>query len=240
MAKLKDLTNQRFGRLTVISRAPNDGRYVCWNCKCDCGNIKITRSASLMSGKVQSCGCLFKETRPKPEDLTGQKFGKLTALAITDLREDRRPLWKCRCDCGNLILVKSHDLVNGTRVSCGCKGKSAGESIIEVILQENKIDYIFNKPYFSDLILPSGLPARYDFILLDKGIPYRLIEYDGEQHFKEISSFKGTLKERQKHDNIKNKYALEHNIPLVRIPYYELQNITYEMIFSDKYLVKGD
>ena len=240
MAKLKDLTNQRFGRLTVVSRAPNDGRYVCWNCKCDCGNEKIIRSTSLCSGRTQSCGCLFKETRPKPENLVGQRFGKLTVLEITELRNDRRPIWKCRCDCGNLILAKSHDLTNGTKLSCGCKNKSAGESVIEVILQENNIDYLYNKNYFTDLVLPSGFLGRYDFVLLKNNKPYRLIEYDGEQHFKDIPIFKGSLKERQNNDAIKNQYALQHNIPLVRIPYYELHNINYDMIFSDKYLVKGD
>ena len=36
--KFVDRTNQRFGKLTVIERAPNKGRYVQWRCKCDCGN----------------------------------------------------------------------------------------------------------------------------------------------------------------------------------------------------------
>ena len=37
---------------------------------------------------------------------------------------------------------------------------------------------------------------------------------------------------------MKNEYALSHNIPLVRIPYWERDNITLEMILEDKYLIK--
>jgi len=39
-------------------------------------------------------------------------------------------------------------------------------------------------------------------------------------------------------DKEKNEYALSNNIPLVRIPYWERDNITLEMIMGDKYLVR--
>lgn len=59
----KDLTGQRFGRLTVISKCDKNDigksySYTCWKCKCDCGNIIITPSRSLLSGDSKSCGCL--------------------------------------------------------------------------------------------------------------------------------------------------------------------------------------
>lgn len=241
MPAFKDLTGQRFGRLIAISRAPNQGRYVCWNCKCDCGNEKIIRAASLTSGKTQSCGCLYKETRPICEDLTGQKFGKLTVIEKTELRKDNRPVWKCQCDCGGITLANSHELKQGLRVSCGCRGKSAGESIIESLLQLHQISYKYNAPYFQDLIMPRCTIGRYDFILFDaNNQPYRLIEYDGEQHFRDVPIFKGTLKQRQEYDKIKNEYAFEHNIPLVRIPYWEQQNITIDMILGDQFLIKKE
>lgn len=68
MAKLKDLTNQKFYRLTVIKRvedyiSTNDSsnRYVQWLCKCDCGNEVLALGTNLRRGKVKSCGCLSKE-----------------------------------------------------------------------------------------------------------------------------------------------------------------------------------
>lgn len=239
MPALKDLTGQKFGRLTVISRAPNQGRYVCWNCKCDCGNDYVVRSTSLVSGRTQSCGCLYKETRPKGNDLVGQRFGKLVVVEKTNLRKDGHIVWKCKCDCGGMTLAKSNELSCGMRVSCGCKGKSAGETIIDIILQEAGVQFKYNEAIFKDLVMPKGQTGRYDFTLIDSnGLPYRLIEYDGEQHFRDTPIFSGSLKERQQYDAIKNEYALKNNIPLVRIPYWELQNINIEMLLGDKYLIK--
>ena len=56
--KLRDLTGQKFERLTVVKRAPNDGRRTHWYCRCDCGIIKSVRSESLLAGLISSCGCL--------------------------------------------------------------------------------------------------------------------------------------------------------------------------------------
>lgn len=62
----KDLTGQRFGRLTVISRAenyvsPQGIKLARWNCLCDCGNQKIAVGAELRKGNIRSCGCFQKE-----------------------------------------------------------------------------------------------------------------------------------------------------------------------------------
>lgn len=55
--RLIDLTGQRFCRLTVLSRAPNDGRRTVWNCRCDCGTEKPVRAEGLRCGDTLSCGC---------------------------------------------------------------------------------------------------------------------------------------------------------------------------------------
>ena len=60
--KLNDLTGQRFGRLTVIERAPNKkSPSTRWRCKCDCGKETISRGTSLTSGATLSCGCMARE-----------------------------------------------------------------------------------------------------------------------------------------------------------------------------------
>lgn len=61
-----DLTGQIFGRLTVLSKAPNrimgngDSRRA-WNCECECGNKIIATTLDLRKGDVRSCGCLKSE-----------------------------------------------------------------------------------------------------------------------------------------------------------------------------------
>jgi len=60
MSKLVDLTSQRFGKLTVVSKAPNIGKQTAWNCRCDCSPHKIivVRGGNLKSVNVKSGGCL--------------------------------------------------------------------------------------------------------------------------------------------------------------------------------------
>lgn len=59
----KDLSNQRFGRLVakkIVGK--NEEKSVnIWECICDCGETKTVRTDHLLSGEVQSCGCLKKE-----------------------------------------------------------------------------------------------------------------------------------------------------------------------------------
>ena len=70
MAKFKDLTGKRFGRLTVIRLYNKKQMYrnnkkcgfeYYYLCKCDCGNEKIIRSYALTDNMTKSCGCLHKE-----------------------------------------------------------------------------------------------------------------------------------------------------------------------------------
>ena len=57
MAGIKDITGQRFGRLTIVSKVPHiPCERIKWNCLCDCGNTKIVSSANLP--RTKSCGCL--------------------------------------------------------------------------------------------------------------------------------------------------------------------------------------
>ncbi|MDQ5983898.1 MAG: hypothetical protein RUMPE_01341 [Eubacteriales bacterium SKADARSKE-1] len=57
---------------------------------------------------------------PKAVDLTGQKFGRLTAIEPTHERLGGTIVWKCICECGNICYVQSRNLRNGNTQSCGC------------------------------------------------------------------------------------------------------------------------
>lgn len=63
--KFIDLTEQKFGKLTVVERAeshikPNGSKVTQWWCKCDCGNedLVLVSSSNLTNGHTKSCGCL--------------------------------------------------------------------------------------------------------------------------------------------------------------------------------------
>lgn len=57
MAKLKDLTGETFGSLSVVSRATNTNcGQARWLCSCTCGDTRVVRGNELRTGKVTDCG----------------------------------------------------------------------------------------------------------------------------------------------------------------------------------------
>lgn len=237
-----DLTGQKFGRLTVLeydleaTKAHTNGAY--WKCQCDCGNIKSIAGTYLRRRLTTSCGCYHKEVIKK--DLTNKRFGKLIALyPIEDcFNKTSWVIWHCKCDCGNEIDVPSAMLQNKNTQSCGCL-KSQGEQEIQQVLSENNIKFEKEKQFLDFSYPNSNRHPRFDFYLPDYN---RLIEFDGEQHYRDSSEFwenPRSLEVIQEHDKLKNKYAKEKNIQLVRIPYTKRHQITLEMLLGKEYLI-GD
>ena len=90
------------------------------------------------------------------------------------------------------------------------------------------------------ICLINGIYYRYDFAIFNKEDNLiRLIEFDGIQHYDNKQKHWGhDITKTQERDKIKNQYALQNNIPLVRIPYIERDNITLEMLLGNEYLVE--
>lgn len=110
---IKDISGERFGRLVALKYShKNRNKKSVWLCKCDCGNEAMISLSDLRSGRVNSCGCLRKEvTKDKNfKDLTGKKFGKLTVLKIDRRNQNNQITWKCICECGEMITVKTQFL----------------------------------------------------------------------------------------------------------------------------------
>lgn len=57
---------------------------------------------------------------PSPTDLSGQVFGKLTAIDRDPARIGHGAYWLCRCECGGSKSVRSDALRAGVTLSCGC------------------------------------------------------------------------------------------------------------------------
>lgn len=59
-------------------------------------------------------------------DITGQRFGILTALYPTEKRDrNQSVVWHCRCDCGNEVEHSCGDLQRKSYISCGCLKRAA-------------------------------------------------------------------------------------------------------------------
>ena len=243
---ITSLIGKRFGRLTVLERDLNKpkgkGYPSYWICQCDCGNKCSIDYSSLQNGHTQSCGCLRKEllSQKNIKDITNQRFGMVVAKERLNMKSHQSWIWRCECDCGNKnYLCSTENLLSGKIISCGCSKKSRGEFRIEEILKFNNISYI-REFSFKDLKDISYL--RFDFALINNDKIIRLIEFDGEQHFhnrkNSLWNKNGTeFAILQKHDKMKNDYCKEHNIPLVRIPYTEVNNITLEILLGEEFLI---
>ena len=57
---------------------------------------------------------------PKFINRTGERFGRLLVLEEAGRNQLKKVLWKCKCDCGNVVVRTSGDLVTGNSISCGC------------------------------------------------------------------------------------------------------------------------
>lgn len=61
-ARVKDISNQKFGMLTAIECVGSRDCAV-WRCLCDCGNYRDVRAPMLRSGDAYSCGCTTRDGR---------------------------------------------------------------------------------------------------------------------------------------------------------------------------------
>jgi hypothetical protein len=67
------------------------------------------------------------------KDITGSRFGKLVVLEEAGRTEKKQVIWKCKCDCGNIINVITSNLNNGNTKSCGCLKKEVSKGRVRDI-----------------------------------------------------------------------------------------------------------
>lgn len=224
--KKLDLTNQKFGALTVIKPAPHrDDKYTRWVCQCECGNITEVRTDYLTNGHTTSCGC-EKQKYFRRSVKIGERYGKLIPIHYDTTKQK----YLCQCDCGNTTYVIGSNLTNGNTQSCGCL-KSKGELKISTILSKLNIafesQYAFEDCRFND----TNRMAYFDFAIFDdKHKLQLLIEYDGTQHVYGWSGKPNSLQKIQTHDLFKEQYCNQNNIPLIRISYKDYDKLNEEYL----------
>lgn len=126
----KDITEQKFGKLTVIKRVEDyitlgGQKRVQWLCRCDCNgenNEIVVAGSHLRSGHTKSCGC--ERSRVYLEnfsiDLIGKKYNRLLVIDKVERNNQGSIQWLCLCDCGNTTILKTNLIVHGITKSCGC------------------------------------------------------------------------------------------------------------------------
>ena len=164
-------------------------------------------------------------TEDKIEALVNRFSGNTKPLLIFFGGE---PLLKqdliCKCPDGHIYTTRWNRFQQGMR--CPICNSPKGEDFIIKLLEELGIKFIHDesiwKPYNN---------LRPDFFLPNYNL---VIEFDGIQHFEPIEFFggqKGFEKRKQK-DREKNEYCKNNNIDILRIPYWDFDNI--EKIIKNK------
>lgn len=127
-AKSPDLTGMKFGELTVVKRIEGNKKTgaVKWLCKCSCGADYEVYGSLLVTGKRTRCSGNSHTKNYAYADITGKKFGRLTALyPVRDKKNlsTASMIWRCKCDCGNEADVSYNNLMYANQKSCGCQKK---------------------------------------------------------------------------------------------------------------------
>lgn len=131
------------------------------------------------------------------------------------------------CECCGKPYITSLNYYRKGKTKCNDCTCSIGERIILDYLNEHK--YRYEHDCYEIQTKYWDNPLRFDFYLPDYNFA---IEFDGEYHFKPIDFNNEGLyvanqkfKETQERDVAKNKHCIENNIPLMRIPYWDRDNI---------------
>lgn len=222
MPKRKNLVGNIYGELKVIEMLYNYNNTHRTYCKCIGINDNeykeyIIRQDALQSGATNSTkgAC----TGGRIHDLTGKRFGMLTALyPVGKTTSGGHMIWECLCDCGNHSYPNQSNLERGHALSCGCRHSSKWETFISEYLTSLNISFNFQKR-FDDCRNKKGTDMLpFDFYIKKLNI---IIEYDGLHHFEPVNGWGGEEKFKitQENDKIKNTYCKEKGIKLIRIPY---------------------
>lgn len=125
---------------------------------------------------------------------------------------------KIKCRKHGIFNQSPNDHLNG----CGCPkcNESNGERKIRLFLENKNLDFIYQKK-FDNCVNIKKLP--FDFYLPKKKL---LIEFDGEQHYSGNNFFGLDSHFKTKNnDKIKNKFCHDNKLDLIRIPFYEINNL---------------
>lgn len=222
-AKLKEIENivKPKGYLLLSTEFINTKHKL--TIQCDKGHIwnpsydsvvkgcQCLKCRDIEMGKKQRISCEELKSR---FDVEGYKL-----LSSYEEYDNNETKLKVCCPKGHIYFVSLSNWTNGRRCP-RCK-ESKGEKRIEEYLTKHEINFIPQKR-FKDCVYKKELP--FDFYIENLNIA---IEYDGEQHY-DKSHFEMNEEEfvcLKKRDNIKTQYCKNNNIKLIRIPYFEFDNI---------------
>jgi len=113
---------EKHGFLTIVDEIYNyNGTSTkVYICDCDCGNKNVIKHDGYKWHENSSCGCRSKTKHAEVmrKQVDGQKFGRL--LVLETLWDETPFKVRCKCDCGNIVVLNKADVQSCHTKSCGC------------------------------------------------------------------------------------------------------------------------
>ena len=214
--------------IEVLSKFTTMKNYVQCKCIID-GYLWNATPDSLINQKTGCTKCANKKNGlrcRKTNEEFKEKLKKINPhiIPLEKYTTDKNKI-KCICSIHNYEWYTTPNKILNRQTGCPKCASYNGENKIDCILEEWGYKYEIQKR-FEACQDKSCLPL--DRYLPDFNIA---IEYDGEQHFYPVkfgSTPNEALEKYKKtclHDEIKNQYCKDNNIPLIRIPYWEKDNM---------------
>ena len=198
--------------------------------KCNCGETFYTSYKEFKYGKKMQCNDCGFVISGKKQSFSYEEVKNYIELKSDSgcklLSEDyinNRTKLKIQCKCGEVFCVEFDKFKSRGKQQCNNCSSSKGEKKIIEVLNNLNISYAAEYIY-DELFGVGGGNLRFDFAIFQENDVVCLIEYDGELHYID-RPLDMPLEYRKQNDNLKNEYCKNNNIKLVRIPYWNFDNI---------------
>ncbi|MFE8700959.1 hypothetical protein ACFYKX_10055 [Cytobacillus sp. FJAT-54145] len=184
-----------------------------------CGEtINITPHSFRQGKGCRKCNLHILTTEEWKDLVNETTSGEYQAVGLYTFNDQKTSIK--HMTCGTVYDVTPNSFKNGSR--CPKCQESKGEKALRDFLTQSNTP--FTPQYaFSDLYDKSpSHPLKFDVAIHDQpSFPLILVEYDGEQHFKPVNYMGGedNFRDIRRRDKKKNHYSIQHQIPLIRIPY---------------------
>lgn len=218
------------GNLTPFGVIAGSNKKIWWFCdkghewEAACKKIALRKQGCPYCANRKVCldNCLA-ITHPELTKEWHSIKNKLTPFDVTF--GSRKEIW-WRCKKGHEWKTIIKERTCGKKTNCPVCNESKGERKIRSLLIENKITF---KPQYKIKNCKYKNSLSFDFgVIINNKL--KLIEFNGKQHYESLSFFESNnsqnkFKLQKKRDKIKFNYCKKNNIPLLVIPYWEMDNI---------------
>lgn len=228
---VEDLINNSGSECTLLSKEYKNNSTPL-KIRCSCGNMFKTSLANFEYQNTQKCNFCKGKVNWNYDMVRDYVNNKTDCTLITDNYRNIDTLMEFQCPCGNQFATSFSSFRHSQKQTCDTCSMIISKSERRLIHCLTKKGINFETEYrFQDC--RNCLPLPFDVAILNSdGDVKLLIESDGRQHFEPVNfggisdaSAKKRFEETIVNDRIKTQYCKDNDIPLLRIPYWEFDNI---------------